>query len=111
VLEGDLLYSAVDEKPKRTKRLRRLDNIRARPAVTILVDHYEEDWSRLWWVRLRGEGQVLETGPQREHALARLAEKYEQYQRELPTGAVIVMRVHEWRYWSATAVPHEGRLA
>jgi PPOX class probable F420-dependent enzyme len=102
VVEGDVLYSAVDEKPKRTKRLRRLANILARPSVTVLVDHYEEDWRRLWWVRLRGEARVIEDGPEWERALSLLAGKYEQYRRERPTGAVIAVRVQEWRGWSAT---------
>jgi PPOX class probable F420-dependent enzyme len=107
-VEDDVLYSAVDEKPKRTKRLRRLANIRARPPVTLLVDHYEEDWSRLWWIRLRGEARVEERGPEREHALRLLAEKYEQYRREPPTGPVIAVRVQEWRGWSAVVASDEG---
>ena len=110
VVEGDVLYSAVDEKPKRTKRLRRLANIRARPAVTVLVDRYEEDWSRLWWVRLRGEARVVEGGPERTRALSLLKGKYEQYRRERPTGAVIAVRVQEWRGWSAAAGSDEGGL-
>ena len=110
-VEGDVLFSAVDEKPKRTKRLRRLDNIRARPEVTVLVDHYEEDWSGLWWVRLRGEGRVVEEGRDRAHALALLEQKYEQYRREPPTGAVIVVHVREWRHWSAIPADREGGVA
>src|SRR5207247_8096000 len=61
-LDGDVLYSAVDHKPKSTTRLRRLDNIRANPRVEVLVDHYEDDWSCLWWVRLRGRAEVSEDG-------------------------------------------------
>ena len=53
-LEGETLYSAVDRKPKRSQTLRRIENARARPDVTVLVDHYEDDWARLWWIRLRG---------------------------------------------------------
>ena len=64
-LEGDVLYSAVDEKPKRSKRLQRLENIRNRPDVAVLVDHYDEDWERLWWVRLEGTASVLEGGSER----------------------------------------------
>ena len=100
-LEGDVLYSAVDEKPKRTKRLKRLENIRAHPAVTVLVDHYEEDWARLWWVRLRCDARVLEERVESEQALARLAQKYPQYRREPPTGPVIRLTVREWLGWSA----------
>lgn len=100
-LEGDVLYSAVDEKPKRTQRLKRLENIRLRPEVAVLVDHYEDDWSRLWWVRLRGTAQVIEEGPERERALTLLREKYAQYRAQPPRGAVIVVSVEEWRGWSA----------
>src|SRR6266508_3463586 len=59
-LAGDTLYSAVDRKPKRSSKLRRIENARARPDVTVLVDHYDDDWSRLWWIRLRGRARVLE---------------------------------------------------
>jgi PPOX class probable F420-dependent enzyme len=100
-LEGDTLYSAVDEKPKRSRRLKRLENIRSHPEVTVLVDHYEEDWSRLWWVRLRGEARVVEEGSEREHALSLLEAKYDQYRAEPPTGPVIVLGVREWRCWAA----------
>jgi PPOX class probable F420-dependent enzyme len=101
-LADDVLYSAVDEKPKRRRELKRLDNIRARPDVAVLVDHYEEDWSQLWWVRLRGRGRVHEDGPERERGLAVLAEKYAGYRREPPRGAVITVAVEEWLGWKAT---------
>ena len=101
VLEGETLYSAVDEKPKRSKRLKRLENIRRRPEVTVLVDHYEEDWTRLWWVRLDGRASVLDDGREREHALELLRAKYEQYLAEPPTGAVIAVQVGRWRGWSS----------
>jgi PPOX class probable F420-dependent enzyme len=99
-LDGDTLYSAVDRKPKRSTTLRRIENARARPDVTILVDHYEDDWSRLWWIRLRGRARVLDDGEERERALALLAEKYPQYRTEPPGGPVLsvdVTEVHEWR--------------
>jgi PPOX class probable F420-dependent enzyme len=83
-LEGDTLYSAVDRKPKRSSKLRRIENARARPDVTILVDHYEDDWGRLWWIRLRGRARVLDDGEERERALALLEEKYPQYRAEPP---------------------------
>jgi PPOX class probable F420-dependent enzyme len=101
VLGGDVLYSAVDEKPKKTRRLKRLENIRSHPHVAVLVDHYEDNWSRLWWVRLGGPAQVIEEGPERERALVLLAEKYAQYRAEPPRGAVIAVSVEEWRGWSA----------
>jgi PPOX class probable F420-dependent enzyme len=98
-LQGEMLYSAVDEKPKRSKRLKRLENIRSRPQVTVIVDHYEEDWSLLWWVRLDGSATVLEDGPERNHGLELLRAKYEQYRAQPPTGAVIAMRIEAWRGW------------
>jgi PPOX class probable F420-dependent enzyme len=99
VLDGETLYSAVDEKPKRSKRLKRIENIRRHPEVSVLVDHYEEDWSRLWWVRLDGAAEVLDDGLERERALALLAAKYDQYRGEPPTGAVIAVRIEAWRGW------------
>jgi PPOX class probable F420-dependent enzyme len=107
VLDRDVLYSAVDEKPKRSRRLKRLANIRAHPDVTVLVDHYEEDWSRLWWVRVRGAARVLEAGQEHDRALALLAEKYDQYRAEPPRGPVIAVRVREWRGWSAAQAPED----
>src|ERR671932_227372 len=62
VVDGDTLYSAVDRKPKRSTKLRRIENARVRPDVTVLVDHYDDDWSRLWWIRVRGRARVLEGG-------------------------------------------------
>jgi PPOX class probable F420-dependent enzyme len=100
VVDGDTLYSAVDRKPKRSKTLRRIENARARPDVTILVDHYEDDWSRLWWVRLRGRARVLDEGDERERALELLAEKYPQYRDDPPDGAVLAVDVTEAREWS-----------
>jgi PPOX class probable F420-dependent enzyme len=100
-LEGDTLYTAVDKKPKRSQQLRRIENARARPDVTVLIDHYEEDWNRLWWIRLRGRARVLETGKERERALALLREKYPQYRDEPPDGPVLAIDVIETREWSA----------
>ena len=99
VLEGDTLYSVVDEKPKRSKRLKRLANIRANPQVSVLVDHYEDDWSRLWWVRLDGLARVVEETAEHDHAVRLLQDKYEQYRREPPTGPVMAVRVTNWRGW------------
>ena len=100
-LDGDTLYSAVDRKRKRSSKLRRIENARARPDVTILVDHYDEDWSGLWWIRLRGRARVLDDGDERERALALLAAKYPQYRTEPPDGPVLAVDVTEIRDWSA----------
>jgi PPOX class probable F420-dependent enzyme len=100
-VDGDTLYTAVDRKPKRSRTLRRIENARARPDVTILVDRYDEDWSRLWWIRLRGRARVLDAGDERQRALQLLAEKYPQYEDEPPDGPVLAVDVTETRAWSA----------
>jgi PPOX class probable F420-dependent enzyme len=100
-LDGDTLYSAVDRKPKRSSKLRRIENARARPDVTVLVDHYEENWSDLWWIRLRGRARVLDDGEEHDHALALLQEKYPQYRAEPPEGPVLAVDVTEVREWTS----------
>jgi PPOX class probable F420-dependent enzyme len=100
-LDGDTLYSAVDRKPKRSATLRRIENARARPDVTVIVDHYEDDWGRLWWIRLRGRARVLDHGAERERALTLLCEKYPQYRDEPPDGPVLAVDVTETRVWQA----------
>jgi PPOX class probable F420-dependent enzyme len=100
-LDGDTLYSAVDQKPKTTPDLKRLRNIAVHPQVTLLVDHYEDDWAKVWWVRLDGTAHVTEDGPERERGLEMLAEKYEQY-RSVPNllGRVVVVRATRWTSWA-----------
>jgi PPOX class probable F420-dependent enzyme len=101
-LDGDTLYSAVDRKPKRSQTLRRIENARERPDVTILVDYYDDDWSALWWIRLRGQARVLDDGDEREHALVLLREKYPQYRAAPPDGPVLAVDVIDVRDWSAS---------
>jgi len=100
-LAGDTLYTAVDSKPKRSRTLRRIENARTRPEVTILVDHYDEQWDRLWWIRLRGRARVLDEGAEHGRALALLREKYPQYRDDPPRGPVLAVDVTETREWSA----------
>lgn len=99
-LEGDTLYSVVDEKPKRIRRLARLGDIERDPRVEVLIDHYEDDWSRLWWVRLRGCAHVVE---HEERALELLCAKYAQYRGEPPRGPFVVVEIDERVNWSAAA--------
>src|SRR5437870_4804055 len=73
------VYSAVDDKPKASPALRRLDNVAAHDAVSILADHYDEDWTRLWWVRSDGRARLVTDGDERERAVVALRAKYEQY--------------------------------
>jgi PPOX class probable F420-dependent enzyme len=99
-LVDDVIVSAVDAKPKTTLALRRLDNVRVNPAASLLVDHYAEDWSSLWWVRADGRARVVEDAGERRAALDALQEKYEQYRREPPPGDVLTIAVETWRAWS-----------
>jgi PPOX class probable F420-dependent enzyme len=105
-VDGDRLYSAVDHKQKRGPSLRRLDNLRANPTASVLVDHYEEDWDHLWWVRADGVATVLEpedarASEERGRAVALLAHKYDQYLGRAPGGAVISLALQSWRSWAS----------
>jgi PPOX class probable F420-dependent enzyme len=97
-LEGGILYTAVDEKPKRTRQLQRLRNIAANPQVEVLIDHYEDDWTRLWWVRLRGRARIGDDA----HAVDLLAAKYPQYRDRRPTGPVIAVEIEERSEWTSS---------
>lgn len=100
---GDTVYSAVDAKPKRSTSLRRLANIAANPRVAVLVDHYEDDWHALWWVRADGTGRVLDADePEGRDAIARLVARYPQYREQPPPGPVVAIDVVRWSSWSAT---------
>jgi PPOX class probable F420-dependent enzyme len=99
------LYIAVDHKPKRTTDLKRLRNIAANPAVTLLADHYADDWSRLWWVRADGNAAVTEfhqlPAELRTELHALFAAKYAQYAATPPGGAVVDVDVRRWSGWSS----------
>jgi PPOX class probable F420-dependent enzyme len=99
-LDEHVLYTAIDQKPKRSSLVVRIENVEANPLVAVLVDNYEDDWSRLWWVRLDGRARVVDDGAERAHALALLADRYPQYARERPSGPVIAIDVATWRSWS-----------
>jgi PPOX class probable F420-dependent enzyme len=97
-----IVYWAVDAKPKRSPRLARIENLRANPAAELVVDGYEEDWERLWWVRLRGAGRVVDDPAERRAALARLAQKYPRYRSAPPEGHVVAVDVSAVASWSAS---------
>jgi PPOX class probable F420-dependent enzyme len=99
-VDGDLIYSAVDAKPKSTTNLQRLRNIRANPNVAIIADHYEEDWSALWWVRADGKASVVEDQASIALPVRLLAERYPQYEAMPPRGPVIIIQVDRWTGWS-----------
>ena len=100
-LDGDTLYTAVDAKPKSTRALRRLANIRANPRVEVVIDHYEDDWTRLWWVRLAGRARVVESDPR---GLELLRAKYPQYRDDPPPGPFVVVTVESRQEWHAEPV-------
>ncbi|MGV9566349.1 TIGR03668 family PPOX class F420-dependent oxidoreductase [Streptomyces sp. NPDC003480] len=108
----DGIVLAVDRKPKRSQRLKRLHNIAVQPAVCLLADVYDEDWERLWWVRADGGARTVPPGASTEQdreeyeaALALLTRKYPQYRETPPDGPVIVVDVRRWTGWRA-AEPH-----
>jgi PPOX class probable F420-dependent enzyme len=96
----DVIYSVVDAKRKRTTGLRRLANVVENPAVSVLVDHYEEDWTALWWARADGIGRVLgeSDASESERAVALLAARYPQ---QRAVAAVLAIEVRRWSGWSA----------
>lgn len=100
-LVADRIVTAIDDKPKTTTRLRRLTDIANNPRVAVLVDHYEDDWTRLWWVRADGVAEVLTAGTAFEAGLDQLAAKYPHYRESRPTGPVIAVTVTQWSGWEA----------
>jgi PPOX class probable F420-dependent enzyme len=99
-IEGDTLYFAVDAKPKRTTNLKRLQNIAANPAVAILADHYEDDWSKIWWVRVDGTARVVIEPSETQLAIDMLANRYEQYRQARPSGPVVAIQIDRMTGWS-----------
>lgn len=102
-VDGDVVFTAVDHKPKSTTNLRRLANMRANPAVALLVDHYDDaDWSALWWARADGRARILDPGsvPARQ-GLRLLVGRYRPYESEVPDGPVVAIDVERWSGWSA----------
>lgn len=101
-LDGEVVWSAVDAKPKSTRSLRRLANITAHPRVSLLVDHYDDDWRALWWVRLDGRATVEPVdGRDGRAALSLLGAKYPQHAAEPPPGPLIRVVIDRWTSWSA----------
>jgi PPOX class probable F420-dependent enzyme len=98
------IVSAVDHKPKRTGQLRRLRDMAESGTATVLVDHYDEDWSALWWVRIRGQATVHLCGESGAlSAVDALVAKYAQYRDMPPTGEVFRVALDEVRWWSPAA--------
>jgi PPOX class probable F420-dependent enzyme len=106
VLLDGLVCSAVDEvKPKRSTRLARLADVRRDPRAAVLVDHYAEDWTQLWWVRIDGTAAVHEAGELADRARTALAAKYPPYAAAPPGGPVLVLTPNRWAGWRGSAPP------
>lgn len=101
-VDGDRIYSAIDAKPKSTRDLKRLRNIEREPRVAVLADHYDDDWSRLWWVRADAIAEITDDPAAMAGPIALLRERYPQYRERPPEGPVIAMTAHGWTGWSAS---------
>jgi len=93
--DGSVFYSAIDRKPKRVapSRLVRLKNIRGTPQVALLVDQYDEDWTRLWYILVRGEAELVSASAEQESAIQRLRAKYPQYDKDMLADDAPVLRI------------------
>ena len=98
---GETIYTAIDHKPKTTAALARLRHIAAEPRVALLADRYEDDWSRLWWVRVDGHASIAGSAHERAAASAALAGAYPQYAQRPPEGPVIAVRPRRFSGWRA----------
>lgn len=107
-LQGDTLCITIDAKPKRVggAALKRLRNIAENPRAAFVVDRYDEDWSRLGWVMLRGRAEILDAGEEHDAAQAALRARYKQY-RAMPLEAlpVIALRIARATSWGDLSAP------
>jgi PPOX class probable F420-dependent enzyme len=113
VLLGETLYHAIDGKPKSVApdQLRRVVNLRANPNATLLIDHYVEDWRRLWYAQCAGQGRLIVSGPEHRRAIIALRRKYQQYRTTVPLPAdalIIALDVERLRHWQASSPGRRG---
>ena len=101
-LVDDTVYSAVDAKPKRSQRLQRVTNVRENPRCALLVDHYDDDWRRLWWVRADGRCDVVEEPSLTHPGIEALVQRFRQYIDDPPAGPLLVVSVQQWTGWAAS---------
>ncbi|MDQ6712425.1 MAG: TIGR03668 family PPOX class F420-dependent oxidoreductase [Candidatus Dormibacteraeota bacterium] len=109
VLLGETLYQAIDGKPKSAKpaQLRRVKNVRANPSAALLIDHYVEDWRRLWYVLLRGKARIVSQNTEQRRAILALRKKYPQYRTSVPLpddAPVIAIDVRQLRHWRSSSL-------
>jgi PPOX class probable F420-dependent enzyme len=102
--ESDALYITIDQKPKRASALKRLRNIAENPATAVVVDRYDDDWTRLGWVMLRGRAEVLTGGPEHARAQDLLRARYPQLNdMQIASLPVIALRVEHVTSWGNLA--------
>jgi PPOX class probable F420-dependent enzyme len=104
VVDSDRVWTAVDGKSKRSTQLRRHANIRANPAVSLLAQHWDEDWSALWWVRADGIATITDTVASVDRVADLLRSKYDQYDSVDVSGPVVAVTIHTWRGWTAAPI-------
>ncbi|WP_026414942.1 TIGR03668 family PPOX class F420-dependent oxidoreductase [Actinomadura oligospora] len=100
-VSGGSVFTAVDHKPKTTRDLRRLENLRANPRASVLADHYEDDWDRLWWVRVDGHARLITDPDAMAVPLDLLAARYPRYRERRPDGPVIEVVIDHVVGWTA----------
>lgn len=101
-LVGNSVVTMIDHKPKTTDRLQRLINIENNPVATLMSDHYSEDWTALWWVRVDGEASIHVGDQIWEESAAALRAKYGQYAENSPRGPALVISVDRVTSWEST---------
>ena len=99
-VKGDTIYTAVDQKPKSGRNLKRLRNVGENPMVTMLADHYSDDWETLWWVRADGRATILTGRRPMAGPLRLLANRYGPYRQTPPTG--LVLAAERWTGWAGS---------
>jgi PPOX class probable F420-dependent enzyme len=102
-LVDDTVYSAVDAKPKRSRVLQRVVNVRADPRCALLVDHYDDDWRQLWWVRADGRGEVVDEPSDTHPGIRALVQRFPQYRDVPPAGPLLVVTVQRWSGWASSS--------
>ncbi|MGA8040440.1 MAG: TIGR03668 family PPOX class F420-dependent oxidoreductase [Acidimicrobiia bacterium] len=101
VVDGQIVHM-VDHKPKESNELKRLANVRLNPRASVLADHYEDDWTQLWWVRVDGAAIVVTRGTEWETARVALAGKYHHYRERPPSGPAVLLKVDRITYWDGS---------
>jgi PPOX class probable F420-dependent enzyme len=109
VLVGNTIYSAVDSKPKSSPVLQRFANVVVTPHAAVLVDHYDADWTQLWWIRADGDARPIADPNERTNAIAELRAKYPQYRDHALEDAVLSLVVRAWTGWAAGPRPAPER--